>query len=152
MIDMWDDPKSFLREIHIEVKWHCRRNIWDWYWRILDAVSGYCRVLWTKKVVWRVASCDEFYREVIEGTDWAVFGSLDTMKVNILLVVVLLSCAVCATSFTMLQVELFLGEDRCIGQGLDENDDALFKMGVSSKSSKASEVSVIATVRAKCGL
>jgi hypothetical protein len=68
------------------------------------------------------------------------------MKVIAHLIAVL-SLASCAASFTMLQVDVFLGEDRCIGQGLDENDDAMFKMAVSSKSDKASEISVIATVR-----
>jgi hypothetical protein len=67
-------------------------------------------------------------------------------RVQILSLLLLLGYALCALSFTMLQLDLYLGEDRCLGQGLDENDDAVFKIGASSKSSKASELSVIVTV------
>ena len=46
----------------------------------------------------------------------------------------------------MLQMDLVLGEERCVGHELDEDDEATFKVAAESKSKEADKQQVVVTV------
>ena len=46
----------------------------------------------------------------------------------------------------VLQIEMYHGDERCVGADLDENDDVIFRVGASSKSEYAKEQFLVVTV------
>ena len=50
----------------------------------------------------------------------------------------------------MLQMELYLGDERCVGHELDEDDEATFKVAATSKSAESDKQQLVVTVRFPC--
>lgn len=62
-----------------------------------------------------------------------------------------IACIVFMTIFSyvhpaLLQMELTLGEERCVGHELDEDDEATFKVAATSESTEVEKQNVIVTI------
>ena len=67
------------------------------------------------------------------------------MRFTIIFCIVLFSIASCVRA-ALLQMELTLGEERCVGHELDEDDEATFKIAATSKSTEVEKQNVIVTI------
>ena len=47
----------------------------------------------------------------------------------------------------MLQMDLYLGDEKCVGHELDEDDEATFKVAATSKSNESDKQQLVVTVR-----
>ena len=67
------------------------------------------------------------------------------MKAILVLLIALFGLVKISTG-AMLQMDIVLGEERCVGHELDEDDEATFKVAAESKSKESDKQQLLVTV------
>ena len=68
------------------------------------------------------------------------------MKAIHVLLIALFGFLIKISTCAMLQMDIVLGEERCVGHELDEDDEATFKVAADSKSKEADKQQLLVTV------
>jgi len=68
------------------------------------------------------------------------------MKAHILVFLITWFGLIKISTCAMLQMDIVLGEERCVGHELDEDDEATFKVAAESKSKEADKQQLLVTV------